>query len=85
MKQLLKILLILLYSPPSQCTDVKTCFLVLWFNCEFMIETGNNKKKHKTKCLPIHDFQFNYFKTKCHVCSLFKKKTKKEKKGKELT
>ena len=71
MKQLLKIVLILLYSPPSQCTDVKTCFLVLWFNCEFRIETDN--EKHKTKCPLIHDFWFNYFKTKCRVCSLFKK------------
>ena len=48
MKQLLKIVLILLYSPPSQGTDVKSCFLVLWFNCEFRIETGN--EKCKTKC-----------------------------------
>ena len=50
MKQLLKIVLILLYSPPSQCTDVKTCFLMLWFNCEFRIETGNKncKTKHPT-------------------------------------
>ena len=47
MKQLLKIVLILLDSPPSQCTDVKTCFLVLLFNYEFRIETGN--EKHKTK------------------------------------
>ena len=48
MKQLIKIVLILLGSPSSQCTDVKTWFLVLWFNCEFRIETGN--EKHKTKC-----------------------------------
>ena len=50
MKQLLKIVLILLYSPPSQCTDVKSCFLVLWFNCEFRIETGNEKCKNKMPC-----------------------------------
>ena len=48
MKQLLKIVLILLYSPPSQRTYVKTCFLMLWFNCEIRNETGN--EKHKTKC-----------------------------------
>ena len=47
MKQLLKIVLILLDSPPSQLTGIITCFLVLWFNCEFRIETGN--EKHKTK------------------------------------
>ena len=47
MKQLLKTVLIFLDSPPSQCIDVKTCFLVLWFNCEFRIENGN--EKHKTK------------------------------------
>ena len=44
---IIKIVLILLDSPPSQCTDIKTCFLVLWFNCELKIETGN--EKHKTK------------------------------------
>ena len=38
---IVKIILILLDSPHSQCTDVKTCFLILWFNCEFRIETDN--------------------------------------------
>ena len=47
MKQLFKIVLILLDSPPSQCTDVKTCFLMLWFNCEFRIEIGNKKTQTK--------------------------------------
>ena len=28
--------------------QIKTCFLMLWFNCELKIETGN--EKHKTKC-----------------------------------
>ena len=37
----------LLDSPPSQHTDIKTCFLVLWFNCEFRIETGNKKTQNK--------------------------------------
>ena len=45
---IIKIVLILLDSPLSQCTDVKICFLVLWFNCEFRIETDN--EKYKTKC-----------------------------------
>ena len=44
---------------------------MLWFNCEFRIETGN--EKHKKNAPPIHDFRFNYFKTKYHVCSLFKR------------
>ena len=42
---IVKIVVILLDSPHSQCTDVKTCFLVLWFNCEFRIETDNKKYK----------------------------------------
>ena len=50
MKQLLKIVLILLDSPPSQRTDVKTCFLMLWFNCELRIETGNEKTQNKMPC-----------------------------------
>ena len=57
MKQLLKIVLILLDNPPSQCTDKKTCFLVLWFNCELRIETGN--EKHKIKCPLTHDSKQN--------------------------
>ena len=47
MKQLLKIVLILLDSPPSQGTDVKTCFLMLWFNCEFRIQIGNEDTQNK--------------------------------------
>ena len=52
MKQLLKKNKIKLYLSyltvhlPS--AQIKTCFLVLWFNCELRIETGN--EKHKTKC-----------------------------------
>ena len=46
MKQLLKIVLILFDSPPSQCT-YKNCFLMLWFNCELRIETGNKKTQNK--------------------------------------
>ena len=42
---------------------------MLWFNCEFKIETGN--EKHKTK-RPA-DSRFYYFKTKYCVCSLFKR------------
>ena len=30
-------------------------------------------KKHKQNAPPIYDFQFNYFKTKYRVCSLFKR------------
>ena len=44
---IVKIVLILLDSLHSQHTDVKTCFLVLWFNCEFRIETDNEKYKQK--------------------------------------
>ena len=44
---IVKIVLILLDSPLFQCTDVKTCFLVLWFNCEFRIEIDNEKYKQK--------------------------------------
>ena len=51
---IIKIVLILLDSPLSQHTDVKTCFLVLWFNCEFKIETDNEKLK--TKCLDDSQF-----------------------------
>ena len=66
---IIKIVLILLDNLLSQCTDVKTCFLVLFFNCEFMIETDN--KKYKTKC--PDDSRFSIFKTKCCGCSHFKK------------
>ena len=70
MKQLLKIVLILLDSLHSQCTDVKTCFLILWFNCEFRIETDNEKYKQKRP----NDLRFLVFKTKLHVCSFFSKR-----------
>ena len=70
---IIKIVLILLDSPFSQHTDVKTCFLMLWFNCEFRIETDN--EKHKTKC--PNNSRFSVFKTKHRVCSLFKKKKKR--------
>ena len=69
---IVKIVLILLDSPHSQCTDVKTCSLILWFNCEF-----RNKliMKNINKNAPtIHDL---VFKTKLHVCSFSKE-------GKEL-
>ena len=66
MKQLLKIVLILFNSPPSQCTD-KTCFLMLWFNCELKIETGN--EKHKTKCPTNSRLSTEFSKTKYHVFS----------------
>ena len=69
---IVKIVLILLDSLHSQCTDVKTCFLILWFNCEFRIETDNKKYKQNTPM--IHDFWFS--KQKLHVCS-FSKKGKK--------
>ena len=70
---IVKIVLILLDSPHSQCTDVKTCFLFLWFNCEFRIETDN--KRYKQNALMIHDFQSS--KQKLCVCSFSKE-------GKEL-
>ena len=60
---IVKIVLILLDSPHSRCTDVKTCFLVLWFNCEIRIETDN--KKYKQNALMIHDFQSSKIKTPC--------------------
>ena len=68
-----KIVLILLDSRHSQCTDVKTCFLILWFNCEFRTETDN--EKYKQSAPMIHDFQFS--KQKLCVCSFSKE-------GKEL-
>ena len=39
-------------------TQIKTCLLVLWFNCELKIETGN--KKLKRNAPPIHDFRLNF-------------------------
>ena len=60
---IVKIVLILLDSPYSQHTDVKTCFLVLWFNCEFRIETDNKKYKQKRP----DNSRFSVFKTKLHV------------------
>ena len=66
---IIEIVPILLDNLLSQHTDVKTCFFILWFNCEFMIETDN--EKYKTKC--HDDSRFSIFKTKCHVCSLFEK------------
>ena len=60
---IVKIVLILLDSPHSHRTDVKTCFLILWFNCEFRIETDN--KKYKQNALMIHNIWFS--KTKLHV------------------
>ena len=46
MKQLLKLYssYLTVHLPSAQ---IKTCFLMLWFNCELKIETGN--EKHKTK------------------------------------
>ena len=73
MKQLLKIVLILLDSPHSHPTDVKTCFLFLWFNCEFRIET--DKEKFKQNALTIH----NIWLSKTKLCVYFSKE------GKELT
>ena len=69
MKQLLKIVLILLDSPHSQCTDVKTCFLILWFNCEFRIETDNEKYKQKFP----NNSRFLVFKTKTQCMFFFKR------------
>ena len=60
---IVKIVLILLDSLHSQHTDVKTCFLILWFNCEFKIETDN--EKYKQNAPTIHDIQFS--KTKLRV------------------
>ena len=60
---IVKIVLILLDSLHSHCTDVKTCFLILWFNCEFRIKTDN--KKYKQNAPMIHDIWFS--KTKLHV------------------
>ena len=68
---IVKIVLILLDSPYSQCTDVKTCFLVLWFNCEFRIETDN--EKYKTNAPTIHDFRSSKTKT---LCVFFSKRGK---------
>ena len=52
-----KIVLILLDSPHSYHTDVKPCFLILWFNCEFRVETDN--EKYKQNAPTIHDIQFS--------------------------
>ena len=54
---IIKIVLILSDNLLSQCTDVKTCFLVLWFNCEFMIETDNEKYKTKRPDDSLFDCQ----------------------------
>ena len=67
MKQLLKIVLILLDSPLSQCTDVKTYSLILWFNCEFRIESDNKKYEQKHP----NDSQFFGFQNKNAVYVLF--------------
>ena len=56
--------------------QIKTCFLVLWFNCELKIETGN--EKHKTKCPTYSRFSTELSKTKYHVFFF-------PKEGKELT
>ena len=53
-----------------QCTDVKTCFLILWFNCEFRIETDN--EKYKQKC--PDDSRFSVFKTKMPCMFFFEKR-----------
>ena len=60
---IVKIVLILLDSLHSHCTDVKTCFLILWFNCEFRIETDN--EKYKQNAPKIHDIWFSKNKTPC--------------------
>ena len=70
---IVKIVLILLDSPHSQCTDVKTCFLILWFNCEFRIETDNENINKKCP----DDPRYSVFKTKLCVCYFSKE-------GKEL-
>ena len=75
MKQLLKIVLILFDSPPSQCTD-KNLFSRVVVNCELKIETGN--KKYKTKCPTDSQFSTELSKTKYHVFFF-------PKEGKELT
>ena len=74
MKQLLKLYLSFLtvHLPSAQ---IKTCFLVLWFNCELKIETGN--KKCKTKHLTDSRLLTELSKTKYHVFSFSKE-------GKEL-
>ena len=54
----------------------KTCFLVLWFNSELKIETGN--EKHKTKCPTNSQFLTELSKTKYRVFFF-------PKEGKELT
>ena len=48
MKQLIKNCTYLIRQPIFPMHRCKTCFLILWFNCEFRIETGN--EKHKRKC-----------------------------------
>ena len=60
---IVKIVLILLDSLHSHRTDVKTCFLILWFNCEFRIET--DKEKYKQSAPTIHNIWFS--KTKLRV------------------
>ena len=54
---IVKIVHILLDSLLSQRTDVKTCFLILWFNCEFRVEINN--EKYKTNAPTIHDIWFS--------------------------
>ena len=56
-------------------TQIKTCFLILWFNCELKIETGS--EKHKTKCPTNSRFLTELSKTKI-PCIFFPKE------GKEL-
>ena len=69
---IVKIVLILLDSPHSQCTDVKTYFLILWFNCEFRIETDNEKYEQKHPDIS----QFLVFKTKMLCMFFFQKEGK---------
>ena len=70
MKRLIKIVLILLGSPSSQCTDVKTVFLC----CGLIVNSGLKlvMKNTKQNTPPIHKFWINYLKTKHQVYSHFK-------------
>ena len=69
---IVKIVLILLDSPHSHRTDVNKCFLILRFNCEFRIETDN--EKYKQNAPTIHDIWFS----KTKLCVYLSKE------GKEL-
>ena len=71
MKQLLKLYLsyLTVHLPSAQ---IKTCFLMLWFNCELKIETGN--ERHETQCPTDSQLLTELSKTKYRVFSFSKER-----------